>query len=576
MAFGAAFAGRNLAGVGASLADAALLVAAVFCGALAWWADHLHGCGVAAPPLHRPRPDVAEPRFGRGDPGLRGGGPDLAVAAAVAADRQRARALVLYTGPMLPVLLDPAKFKDALVTAKGEQRAHVALRTLETLWFNTGTLCNLTCQQLLHRILAAQRSPGLSHGRRGRRLSRRDRARRPRHQADRLHRRRAVHEPRPAGHAGGRAVARLQGDGADQRHEADAQDEARPARPAGTTWPQPHDPRLARPLRAGPCTRRSAARGAGSRPSTAWSGSRQTGFDVHVAGRRFSEETEAEVRAGYARLFAGLGITIDAARPGALVLFPEMDATRRRAGDHDGLLGHPQEVARQRDVRLGAHGGEAQGRRSARPSSPARCCPTTRSSSSATRWPKASAPCASTIRTAPSSACWAARPAASDDGHRRRHPDPERRPIPRADPRLARRRPWRAPVGHGVRRRLARRHDGHRAAGRRHRPGDRTRSRPAACATAPWPAARRGCCSCTPTRPCRQAGPPPCANSWRMPDAKGRLLPAALRVGRSARTTPGAPRRLALPHLRPALRRPGAADRARLLSPHAAAFAPCL
>jgi len=37
MAFGAAFAGRNLAGVGASLPDAALLVAAVFCGALGWW-----------------------------------------------------------------------------------------------------------------------------------------------------------------------------------------------------------------------------------------------------------------------------------------------------------------------------------------------------------------------------------------------------------------------------------------------------------------------------------------------------------------------------------------------------------
>ena len=37
MAFGAAFAGRNLAGVGASLPDASLLVAAVFCGALGWW-----------------------------------------------------------------------------------------------------------------------------------------------------------------------------------------------------------------------------------------------------------------------------------------------------------------------------------------------------------------------------------------------------------------------------------------------------------------------------------------------------------------------------------------------------------
>ncbi|HYC65413.1 MAG TPA: LysE family transporter [Reyranellaceae bacterium] len=37
MAFGAAFAGRSLAGVGASLPDAALLVASVFAGALAWW-----------------------------------------------------------------------------------------------------------------------------------------------------------------------------------------------------------------------------------------------------------------------------------------------------------------------------------------------------------------------------------------------------------------------------------------------------------------------------------------------------------------------------------------------------------
>jgi threonine/homoserine/homoserine lactone efflux protein len=37
MAFGAAFAGRDLAGVGANLGDASVLVAAVFCGALGWW-----------------------------------------------------------------------------------------------------------------------------------------------------------------------------------------------------------------------------------------------------------------------------------------------------------------------------------------------------------------------------------------------------------------------------------------------------------------------------------------------------------------------------------------------------------
>jgi len=36
-------------------------------------------------------------------------------------------------------------FSDPLVTAKGEQRAWVDLTALKTLWFNTGTLCNLAC-----------------------------------------------------------------------------------------------------------------------------------------------------------------------------------------------------------------------------------------------------------------------------------------------------------------------------------------------------------------------------------------------------------------------------------------------
>ena len=41
--------------------------------------------------------------------------------------------------------MDPRKFRDPFVTAAGERRAQVALKALETLWFNTGTLCNLTC-----------------------------------------------------------------------------------------------------------------------------------------------------------------------------------------------------------------------------------------------------------------------------------------------------------------------------------------------------------------------------------------------------------------------------------------------
>jgi len=38
------------------------------------------------------------------------------------------------------------KFIDPLKTAKGEDRAYVDLKHLKTLWFNTGSICNLTCQ----------------------------------------------------------------------------------------------------------------------------------------------------------------------------------------------------------------------------------------------------------------------------------------------------------------------------------------------------------------------------------------------------------------------------------------------
>lgn len=41
--------------------------------------------------------------------------------------------------------LSPDKFQDPVWTAKGDRRATVSLDRLDTLWFNTGTLCNLTC-----------------------------------------------------------------------------------------------------------------------------------------------------------------------------------------------------------------------------------------------------------------------------------------------------------------------------------------------------------------------------------------------------------------------------------------------
>ncbi|MDX1781061.1 MAG: radical SAM protein, partial [Thalassovita sp.] len=37
------------------------------------------------------------------------------------------------------------KFIDPVMTADGQARATVSLNRPETLWFNTGTLCNITC-----------------------------------------------------------------------------------------------------------------------------------------------------------------------------------------------------------------------------------------------------------------------------------------------------------------------------------------------------------------------------------------------------------------------------------------------
>lgn len=55
---------------------------------------------------------------------------------------------LLSESPFRPagqVPLAPGKFRDPHRTAKGERRARVPLVALETLWLNTGTLCNLAC-----------------------------------------------------------------------------------------------------------------------------------------------------------------------------------------------------------------------------------------------------------------------------------------------------------------------------------------------------------------------------------------------------------------------------------------------
>ena len=51
------------------------------------------------------------------------------------------------------------------------------------------------------------------------------------------------------------------------------------------------------------------------------------GFSINIASRYLSGEPEAALRRGFGRLFAELGIALDADDPVALMIFPEMDAT---------------------------------------------------------------------------------------------------------------------------------------------------------------------------------------------------------------------------------------------------------
>ena len=66
-----------------------------------------------------------------------------------AADRVPATRAPALTGAAPAASTTPilnGKFVNPDRTAEGKLRARVALRNLRTLWFNTGTLCNLTCQ----------------------------------------------------------------------------------------------------------------------------------------------------------------------------------------------------------------------------------------------------------------------------------------------------------------------------------------------------------------------------------------------------------------------------------------------
>jgi uncharacterized Fe-S cluster-containing radical SAM superfamily protein len=221
--------------------------------------------------------------------------------------------------------LAPAKFRDRLVTAKGERRAGVTLGGLRTLWFNTGTLCNITCANCY--IESSPRNDRLAYLSHAELVTFLDEIARDKLPTEEI------------GFTGGEPF---------MNPEIMTLLETALARGFKvlvlTNAMRPMQ-RLAVPLAAlnqgfGKALtirvsldhytreRHEAERGRLSWKRTL-KGLRflaSNGFDLAVAGRANTGESDTALRAGYAALFRQLGIVLDADDPARLVLFPEMDA----------------------------------------------------------------------------------------------------------------------------------------------------------------------------------------------------------------------------------------------------------
>ncbi|MGH7075648.1 MAG: radical SAM protein [Stellaceae bacterium] len=238
------------------------------------------------------------------------------------------------------------KFVDPNITVTGERRAEVMLTGLQTLWFNTGTLCNLACRGCY--IESSPRNDRLSYLTRAEVCRFLDEARgRP--------------ELREIGFTGGEPfmnpdiLALLEDALAGGWRVLVLTNAMMPMRRHGAGLRALHQcfrGKLAVRVSIDHYTpeRHEQIRGARSWEPTIeglrwlW----RNGFDLAVAGRLLWDEGEVALRAGYRALFARLGIPIDADDPARLVLFPEMDeaADVPEITEHCwGILGkHPNDV----------------------------------------------------------------------------------------------------------------------------------------------------------------------------------------------------------------------------------------
>jgi hypothetical protein len=217
--------------------------------------------------------------------------------------------------------LSPLKFRDPEWTAKGEPRATVTLGALKTLWFNTGTLCNLACTSCY--IESSPTNDALSY------LTLTE--------VDRFLK--EIEAPTEIGFTGGEPfmnpeiIAMLEHALVRGHRVLVLSNAMRPMRrheaailALAACFPGKltirvsldHHTQAVHEQERGPRSWDRAVDG------LKWLAA--NGVPIAVAGRLLPGENEAASRSGYASLFQAIGIDLDALDPAGLVLFPEMNA----------------------------------------------------------------------------------------------------------------------------------------------------------------------------------------------------------------------------------------------------------
>lgn len=223
-------------------------------------------------------------------------------------------------------VLDPRKFRDPLLTADGQQRAVVALTHLRTLWFNTGSLCNITCVNCY--MESSPKNDALAYITLDEVRAYLDEIDRERLQVEEI------------AFTGGEPfmnpdligmLAEAMGRGYRTLVLTNAMKPLLQKRNPLLALRERHGDGLSVRVSIDHFTkpRHEAIRGkdtwAPMIDGLRWLA--EHGFNLAVAGRTLWDESEAASRDGFRALFAAENIPVDADDPSRLVLFPEMDAS---------------------------------------------------------------------------------------------------------------------------------------------------------------------------------------------------------------------------------------------------------